>query len=106
LFALLNYPGKLFSPEDSAVLKTMRDLRGAKTAVTSAGADGHLPRFKQDNVTARVGLLGLQCRPQTGKSPADNGEVGLDLGCKRWGFFWSAGIIQPEGGQFHIRNRL
>ena len=97
--------GEFFFPAALAIGKTMRQRGGTKTAVASAGADGNLPRFKQDDIPAWVSLLGLQRRPQTGVASANDGKVGLDLGCKRWGWFWFGWIIQPKGFQLHIRYR-
>jgi hypothetical protein len=55
--------GKFLLPTVLPILKRMRQRRGTETAVASARADGDLPRFQQNDITVRIGLLRLQSRP-------------------------------------------
>jgi hypothetical protein len=51
---------------------------GTEAAVAAGRGPADGRRFDQDDVAAGIGLLGLQCGPQTGVTAADDDQIGID----------------------------
>ena len=76
----------------------MGEARRDKAAVAPGGTNGDLAGLDQEDVLARVALLGLDCGPQAGEPAPDDEEVagrvaGEDLAGQR-----AIGAVGPEDG--------
>ena len=60
--------------------------------------------LEDDHAATRVVLEGLQCRPKTGESTADDAEVGAERAMKRLSRAWCIGSVGPEHSRFRRRN--
>ena len=61
-----------------AVGFAMSQAGGTEAAVATGCGPADCRRLDQDDITVRIGLLGLQCGPQTGVTAANDDQVGLD----------------------------
>ena len=60
--------------------------------------------LEDDHAATRVVLEGLQCRPKTGESTADDAEVRAERAMKRLSRAWCIGSVGPEHSRFRRRN--
>jgi hypothetical protein len=82
--------------------EAVHDRGGDDAAGAAGGAMCHLRRFDQNDVAARVGLLGLDRRPEPREAAADDDQVGLaasdqgPFGRRR------RRIVQPQREESHV----
>ena len=73
---------------------------GTEAAVAAGRGPADGRRFDQDDVAAGIGLLGLQCGPQTGITAADDDQIGVDRTDQRGQRRRCRWVVEPEHGGF------
>ena len=91
-------------PADT-IRKTVRQARVAEAAVATRRRVGGAPRLEDDDVECRVALPGEQCRPETGETGTDDGEVALRLALEARFRVRRLRIVEPEHGRRRIAKR-
>ena len=78
---------------------------GTEAAVAAGRGPADGRRFDQDDVAAGIGLLGLQCGPQTGVTAADDDQIGVDRTDQRGQRRRCCWVVEPEHGGFGLGQR-
>ena len=78
---------------------------GTEAAVAAGRRPADGRRFDQDDVAAGIGLLGLQCGPQTGVTAADDDQIGVDRTDQRGQRRRCRWVVEPEHGGFGLGQR-